>query len=90
MQADAVTCQHPEMANMWSYTKSSIKHQPQQTPKLTFSCTIVRASDAGDFFSPRGHESWSGIFLKHTLQNKYSSEMHIARIMDYFVLWVCT
>ena len=24
------------------------------------------------------------------LQNKYSSEMHIARIMDYFVLWVCT
>ena len=24
------------------------------------------------------------------LQNKYSSEMHIARITDYFVLWVCT
>ena len=38
----------------------------QTTLKLqvreTFSCTVVRKSAAGLFFSSRGHASWSGIF----------------------------
>ena len=95
-----VTCQAPQMAHEWSYTKSSINHLCTQLNSTNGPCRVFGKSLECSCGSTRQKTPRS---MGRRLDSHQGHRWHykistvtvlkctlIARIVDYVVLWFCT